>query len=231
MILLVDNSEYRRDSLVVRLRIKGYIVAGIDYAYMDSYTKPFMTVYINPPRNEAVRLKNEETISVIFTDREATKLPPWSINILSLNNVESEIVSIYNEKCNYMLKDKIDIIGYLCRKNDRFAVGGREISLSNMQSTVLSLFIYNPSKRFKLYEASKYFHFSANSEERFVRIVYEINKKAKAVNRDRIIIREGDLFYLNPDIKNYVCKEDDDIDIIKDDTPLNYLRLDMSYDI
>ena len=31
MILIVDNSDYRRDSLVIRLRTKGYLVASISY--------------------------------------------------------------------------------------------------------------------------------------------------------------------------------------------------------
>ena len=229
MILIVDNSDFRRDSLVIRLRTKGYLVCGIDYKYLDSYEKPFMTVYVNPPRQEINKLKNDDTISLIFTDKTGITLPIWSINIGTLTDIEAKIIDVYKEKCPYMIKDKINIVGYICEKNKNVAVGGKIIYLSNKQSMVLNLFLFNSSKKFRLYEASSYMHFSANSEERFARIVYEINKKSKDANREKIILFEKERYFLNPDIKNYVCKEYDDTQ--KEFNQLTYLVLDMSYDL
>ena len=230
MILIIDDSEFRRDSLVVRLRTKGYLTCGISYEYADSYTKPFMTVYVNPPHNQIGKLKNEDTISVVFSDRKLIETPSWLRVYPYLNNIENEIERIYSENFKYMKKDNIDVIGYVCRKNDEFAIGGKELYLSDMQANVLSIFIYNPDKKFKLYEASSYMHFSGNPEERFLRIVYEINKKSKDENRGKIILFENDNYFLNPDIKNYICIEETDI-VTEDKKRPTYLIIDMSYDL
>ena len=52
MILLLDNNEFRRHDIYMSLYMKKYIVAEHALEYMDYYTKPFMTVYINPTTSE-----------------------------------------------------------------------------------------------------------------------------------------------------------------------------------
>ena len=50
-------------------------------------------------------------------------------------------------------------------------------------------------------------HFKADAEESFARHVLNINKSLKDAGRDKIILKEGDLYYLNPEVANYVCKD------------------------
>ena len=129
------------------------------------------------------------------------------------------------------MKNKVDIQGYACKKHESFAVGGKIIELTNMQLRVLSLFFYNPTKKFKLYEASSYMHFTANQEERFERVVYEMNKKLKAENREKIILHDHDTFYFNPEIMNYVCRDYENIDKVDENAPISYLTFDIAYDL
>ncbi len=231
MILIVDNSEERRKNLVIRLRVKGYLVCGINYDDIDYYTKPFMTVYINPPRQIIDKLKNEDTISVIFTDRLAMNLPLWTINVLSIKNLENDIINMYHERCHFQAKDKVDVIGYACLRNGCFALGGKIFRISNMQMPILCLFLFNKNKKFRLYEACQYMHFRTNPEESFARQVMRINSKTQKRNRGKVILNEDNFYFLNPDIANYICKEDDDVDVIEEGKGPFYLKLDLSYDL
>ena len=230
MILIVDNSEERRKNLVIRLRVKGFLACGIDYNDKDFYTKPFMTVYINPPRPKIDNLKNDDTISVIFTDRDKMELPTWTINIRSIKALENDIVALYNEKCPFQRNDNIDVIGYACLQNDKFALGGRLFKLSKMQIQMARFFLYQPRKRFKLYEACQYIHFRNNPEENLERLINNINKMLKAENRESLIINEGLEYYLNPDIASYVCKEYEDFEIKDENISPTFINIDIAYD-
>ncbi len=209
MILIVDDNEERAKNTCIWLRVKGYIVSRIGYENMKYYTKPFMTVYINPPHKYINEIKNEETISILFTERKTVKIPEWCIGVLSLNNIANEIEKIYLEKCPYNKNDKVDVLGYACIKNSLFGLGGEVFKLSNSQKQLIQLFMYNYPKKFNLYDAIGYFRFSNNPEINLVNRIYCINRKAKSRNREKILIFENDVCYFNPKIANYVCPEED----------------------
>ena len=209
MILIIDNNDERRNNLVIRLRVKGYLICGISYNDIEYYTKPYMTVYVNPPRHVIDNLKREETISVVCTERSnpSPNLPKWAIHISSAKSIENDIIEILDRSCSYMKNDQINVVGYACLKNGKFALGGKIIKITNMQLPILSLFLFNKNKKFKQYEACQYMHFKADAEESFARHVLNINKSLKDAGRDKIILKEGDLYYLNPEVANYVCKD------------------------
>ncbi len=207
MILIIDNNEERRKNLCIWLRVKHYIVSGISYDDMDYYTKPFMTVYINPSRKNLPYIKNEDTISVIFTERRSYELPEWCINISTLKNIANEIIQIYEEKCKYQKPNKVDVLGYACMKNGIFALGGKIINLSAREKQIVSLFMYNYPKKFSLYDAANYFAISNNQEYNFEHSLYTLNKKMKDADREKIILTENDTCFLNPEIANYICPE------------------------
>ena len=220
MILLIDNNEERRKSLTILLRVKGYIVSAISYENMDYYVKPFLTAYINPPNKIAESLKSEDTLSVIFTERKLS-LPSWSINISSLKNIQNEIIQIYEEKCPFNKKDKIDVLGYACIKNGKFALGGRIVRLSSRERQLVSFFMFNHTKKFNLYDVVNYFVLKSNPESNILNSIYKLNRKMEEANREKIILVENDLCYFNPKIANYICPpypnfEEDDVDRYSD---------------
>ena len=73
--------------------------------------------------------------------------------------------------------------------------------------SIISLFIFNRNKRFKLYEASQYMYFKTDAEESFERQIVKINKKIKEEGRDKLILNEGEWYFLNPDIVSYICQD------------------------
>ncbi len=211
MILIVDNNKERSKDLVVKLRIKGYIVASTQYDELWYHTKPFMTVYINPSRDEASKLINDtSTISVIFCDRHSVKLPLWSINFTSLESIIKNIENVYDEKCIYQIYDKVDVVGYACFKNGRFALGGERIRLSPKEKRIVSFFMYQADKKFKLYDASGYIRYLNNPENNLIAAIGRINRKAKAKERVPIIKYKEDYCYFNPEIASYVCTDGPD---------------------
>lgn len=217
MILIVDDNVERRNNLTIWLRMKGYVVSEIPYEYMDFYTKPILTAYINPQNKMIDSIKNADTISVIFSERKSINLPSWSINVPSLKNIANEIMKIYDEKCPYQKEDKIDIVGYACMKNGEFALGGKILSLSLREKQLLSLFMFNSKKKFNLYDVVNYFVLRSNPETNMLNAIYLLNRKAVKANREKMIIVNKDVCYFNPEIANFVCEEykeyDDDEDI------------------
>ncbi|MBR2943516.1 MAG: hypothetical protein IKC16_00330 [Clostridia bacterium] len=210
MILIVDDNFERRKDIVIKLRIKNYIVAGVQYDELKMYTKPYMTVYINPTRSFVASLKNDtSTLNVFFCDRASIKLPLWSINKLSLKNIPLEIMKIYDENCTYNLKGKIEIVGYACMQDDVFALGGELIHLSKREVQLIRLFMNNHTKEFMLYDVANYFRILANPEENIRSSITKLNAKAKKVRREKIIIVKNDWCYFNPEIASYVCKDPD----------------------
>lgn len=209
MILIVDDNEERAKNICAWLRMKGLLVSFIGYENMAYYTKPFMTVYINPAHKYVGEIKNEETISIIFTERKTVKIPEWCIGVLSLKNISKEIESIYLEKCPYHKNDKVDILGYACIKNSLFGLGGEVFKLSNSQKQLIHLFMFNYPKKFNLYDAVGYFRILNNKEINLVNRIYALNRKAKLRNREKILVLENDVCYFNPKIANYICAEED----------------------
>ena len=217
MILIIDNNEERRKDIAIWLRMKGYIVSTISFEYMDYYTKPNVTVYINPSNKIVPLLKNTDTISVIFSERKSISFPDWSINIFSLKNIASEIIKIYEAKCPYEKKNEIDVLGYACMKNAEFALGGKIIKLSKREKQLVSLFMFNHSKKFNIYDLVNYFDLRSNPESNILNSIYKLNKKMLEANREKLIIVDKDVCYFNHEISNYICQEytemdEDDID-------------------
>lgn len=209
MILIVDNNDERRKNVAIWLRVKGYIVSYIGYDDLKYSTKPFMTVYINPARSYIDKIKNDDTVSVIFTERKGIRLPQWSVNILSLKYIANDIIKIYKERCPYQKLNKVDVLGYACMKDGDFALGGKEIRLSHREREIISLFMFNYPKKFELYDAINYFRIAKHQEENFHNAIYTLNKKAKDNDREKLIVCEGNRFYFNPEIGNFVCPDVD----------------------
>ena len=217
MILIIDNNEERRNNITIWLRVKGYIVSQISYEDMDYYTKPFLTAYINPPNALLETLGNENTLSVIFTERQNANLSNKTINIFSLKNIQNEIVKIYEREFPFDKKNQIDVVGYACSKDEEFALGGKIIDLSQRERQLINFFMFNHTKKFNLYDVINYFVVKGNPEDNILNSIYKLNRKMQKANREKIIIVKKDVCYFNPEIANYVCPtysefEDNDVD-------------------
>ncbi len=218
MILVVDNNEERRKDTITWLRVNGIMSSGTNFSELPYYTKPFMTVYVNPTSSEASRTQNsEQTLSVFICDRPSVKLPSWSINITTLKTPFLSIMNVFEEKFDHFKYNQIEIVGYACLKNDDFALGGEIIELTKQEFLIVCFFMINKNKKFKLYDAAGYFNFKNNPEENFRRAVYRINAKCKQRNRVQLIIANAYEAYFNPVIADYVCPPYEEISFETDD--------------
>ena len=206
MILVVDNNDERRKNTITWLRVKGYMANGTSYGELPFYTKPFMTVYMNPTAKEAEHISSsDDTLSVLICDRFSVKTPPFAIRVSNLTSAHISIMKIFDESFNHFKYDQMEIVGYACLKNNDFAVGGELIYLSSLEYLIVCFFMVHKRKKFKIYDCSSYFNFKANPEENFRKAIYRINAKCKQKARPPIIIADAYEACFNPEIVNYVC--------------------------
>lgn len=198
MILLLDNNVYRRHDVFLSLFIKRYIVSEQLLDDMDCYTKPFLTVYLNPTEAQLKKIKNEDTICVVAKNNVTCNVPKWMEIIPLDGNVAKNVMRIYDERCQYG-KGR-EIFGVLAMEGKRFAYGGIYFHLTPKQMNAIKILLYNPSKKFELYDISSYLKFNTDNEIGFATMIDEINMRCKKVNREKLVLREGSKYFINPNI-------------------------------
>ena len=207
MILVVDNNEERRKNTVSWLRVKGYMSSSTNFSELSFYTKPFLTVYVNPTSSEASSITDaEDTLSLFICDRPSVKIPPFAHSISKLKTPYISIMKFFDEKFDHLGADQMEIVGYACHKNNEFALGGERIDLSSLEHLIVCFFMINYNKRFKLYDAASYFNFKSNPENNFRKAISRINSKCKRELRLPLIIANEIEAYFNPEISSYICQ-------------------------
>lgn len=202
MILILDNNEYRRHTVYLSLYRRKCLVSEQSIDDMDYYTKPNMTVYLNPTQSQVSRIRKEDTICVIATNKKDIKLENWMIRIPLDNSVAVSIYNIFNEKCKY--GNELEIFGIVCMREKEFALGGVLIKLTKRERQIVRLFLYNAGKKFNSYDACNYFDFAGEAEKCFIDAIYEINLKCvKGAHRIPLFLHNAGVYYVNPEVLDY----------------------------
>lgn len=198
MILLLDNNQFRRRSIYLTIYSKKYLVSEQTITDSEYYTKPFMTVYINPTSTELSKIKNENTVCVVAKNNVSVPLQKWMRLIPLDNTTTMKIIKLYNELCPYG-KGR-EIFGIVCMEGNLIALGGAYIRLSYRQRLLIRFLLYNSGKTFNLYDISNYFDFKTDNEIGFDKMVLEINRKCVKRRRELLIKREKDAYSINPSV-------------------------------
>ncbi len=201
MILILDNNQFRRRGVYLTLYSKKFLVSEQTIADSEYYTKPFMTVYINPTSTEISKIKDEKTLCVVAKNNVTSFVPHWMKIIPLDNGLTNKIIEIYKKFCTY--GQGREIFGIICMEGNKLTLGGAYIDLSNRQRALVKFLIYNAEKRFKLYDICTYFDFKTDKEIGFDKMVLEINRKCVKKHREHLIVRENDTYYINPNVINY----------------------------
>ena len=201
MILIFDNNEYRRHDILMSLFMKKYIVAEQPIEYMDYYTKPFMTVYINPNTEQLKKIKDENTVCIVAKNRMTIVPPPWMRVIPLDKNVAKTVMQLYDELCPYG-KGR-DVIGIIGIEGNEFTVGGTYINLTPKQMKAIKILLYNRDKKFQLYDISSYLDFNTDPEKGFITMVDDINSKSRNSGRESVIKWKDNYYFISPDVAYY----------------------------
>ena len=201
MILLLDNNQYRRHDIFLSLYMKKYTVAEQSIDDMDYYTKPFITVYLNPTIEQIQKIKNEDTICIVAKNNLSISTPPWMRVIPLDKNVAKTIMKIYDENANFG-KGR-EVFGILCLEARLFTIGGAYVYLSPNQRKALKIFLYNPNKKFPLYDISSYLDFKTDKEYGFIKMVEDINYKCRRAGRETLIVSKKGEYFISPNGLNY----------------------------
>lgn len=198
MILLLGDNEYVRHDILLSIFMKKYYVAEHRVEDADCLTKPFLTVYINPTREQLSKIKEEKTICVVAKNNVHIKPPAWMTVIPLGKNTAKDIMDIYEARCSF--GKGVEVFGIVCLENMRFAIGGAEVYMKPRQLMALKILLYNNDKRFSSYDISSYFDFLSDKEVCFANMVREINFQCRRVGREDPIIHKGNEYYINPEV-------------------------------
>ncbi len=201
MILILGNNEYIRHDIWLSVFMKKYIVTEFPIEEMECITKPFMTVYLNPTTEQLQKIKNEDTICVVAKNNMPSNPPAWMKVIPFGNPVAKDLMRIYNESCTFG-KGR-EIFGVIGIEGKKFTYGGAYIHMTPNQLNAIKILIYNPNKKFTLYDISSYFKFNGDREECFMKMVDEINHQCKRARREKLICNDAHLYYINPSVLEY----------------------------
>ena len=97
MLLIIDDNDFRRHDLCWSFDYKGVIFSSQTYEYVDFYTKPFMTLYVNPSYSQLAKIKNENTITIVAKNNLRGKLPPWMIHMPIDKDLVNNVVRLLEE--------------------------------------------------------------------------------------------------------------------------------------
>ena len=201
MILILDNNEYRRHDIMMSLFMKKYIVADQPIEYMDFYTKPFLTVYVNPTTEQLKKIKNEDTVCIVAKNRMTIVPPPWMRVIPLDKNVAKTVMQIYDELCPYG-KGR-DVIGIIGIEGKKFTIGGAYVNLTPKQMKAVKVLLYNRDKKFQLYDISSYLDFNTDPERGFILMVDDVNSKCRNSGRESLIKWKDNYYFISPDVAYY----------------------------
>ena len=201
MILILDNNEYRRHDIYIRLYSKKYIVAEQSISEEKYFTKPFMTVYVNPTYTQMKSIKKENTVCVVAKNEVPKDLPSWITVIPLDNSVAKSIIDLYERVCPY--NKGREVFGIVCMEGNSFTVGGAYIKLSPRQRNLVRMLIYNSDKKFHPYELCEYFDLKKDKEVALDNTVLVINRKCAKIFREPLISREPNAYYISPSIIKY----------------------------
>lgn len=200
MLLILDDNEYRRKSLLVKFRMKNMITSCQPLTYHSFFTKPLITAYINPSLEILSTLRNNKNVTIVAKNDLKVKLPDWIIHIPLDDNIDKEIEKIYIEQLTKDSQGELDIFGKVVFKGKQVGVSGKKIDFTDTQINILKFFYFNFDKRFTDTEASSYFRFLENPEQNLIHTIYTINSKCKQAGREALIIKEEGRFLANPSL-------------------------------
>ena len=201
MILILDNNKERRHGIYLSLFIKKYIVSEQALEYMDFYTKPYLTVYLDPTYDDIKKIKKEDTLCVIVKNNVNFPVHDWMVIIPNDKNIAKNIIKIYEERCPY--NKGREIIGIMGLEGNLFALGGTFIHLTPKQFKIARLLIYNSEKRFPLYDICHYVDFNTDPEKGFIMMVEDLNLKCRKAGREDLIKCADDKYFISPGVVYY----------------------------
>jgi hypothetical protein len=194
--LIVDSNEFRREKTSRYLRYDGIPSLSIGYSDFKYYTKPLITVLVDPSKEFISNLKlSDGTLYVIVakTDRNNDLYKNFSLIVSNDGMVASEqILEIVNDKFKYDFKtDMINNIKIFDDEKD-VSHGGARLKLCGREYRVFKFFFYNQRKQFTFDEIFGYLGLERKiKDETFSSYVMKINKKCKKVYRCKLIHKRG----------------------------------------
>ena len=192
MVLIVDSNEYRRNKTSRYLRYDLIPSMSIGYEDFMYYTKPLITVLIDPSNEFVSNLKlNKETLYIAIYKNDRSRDNNKSLyTLVNTNGTVStkEVTEIVYRHFGFDMKN--DMIDHIAIFDDinQIAHNGKRVKLCKREYRVLKFFFYSQNKTFTLHEIENYLGFDGKiKDETLISYIMKINTKCKLVNRCKLI--------------------------------------------
>lgn len=196
MVLIFDNNDFRINTIRKAFRMQDFPMLGKEYEYYKYYTKPLLTVLINPKKSELKKYLNEKnTVIVVVSNKKDRIFDNVKYVIINENCIftpEQAKEIIFNE---YGFDFKLDSVNCITVADDKdgknIYFGGKNLSLTPRLFFILRFFVYQRHKIFRTDEILEYLfienHVSGETLDGYISI---INRKSRAVDREKLILSE-----------------------------------------
>ncbi|MBQ9744968.1 MAG: hypothetical protein IJW19_07580 [Clostridia bacterium] len=194
MVLIVDSNEYRRVKLARRCRTNDIPAMSIGYDDFNYYTKPLVTVLIDPSKAFMQQLnKTEKTLFVVVVKRE-DQISLYqdictvcnSIGEITPEQIREVILNNYGYTLN---EDSFNCI-YINYDNKLCRVRNKKLFITKTELKIIRFFLYNYERIFRYDEIFEYLHYTDRIKiKTFDGYTQAINRKSDKAHREHLIFK------------------------------------------
>jgi len=194
MVLFVDSNKFRREKLARMCRTEDLPAMSIGFEDYKYYTKPLVTVLVDPPKSFTATLnRNERTLFIVVIKREEQRK-----YYSDMCTVTDDSGMIYPEKITEIIKERTefnlvkDIFTYLYMNMEEKEpiLDGKVLFLTKTQFKILRFFFYNNQRTFRYDELFEYFHYNGRIKYKtFDGHVQSINRHSRYRHREQLIFK------------------------------------------
>ena len=205
MVLIADDNKFRSKKIAKCLRDSGIFAFDCIKKYADCYTKPLITIIVDPTEEEIsyLRRSGDNTVYVFCAKYKKPYMIPYKYLFIdkTIDIKASDVKEILFAEYKHSLQ--CDNVGMfvLDREEKCLYMGGSDLMLTRTEYFIASFFIYNYGKRFSSDEIFGYFGYTGKiGTDTFANHVSAINSKARRIRGEKLILSTGVGYSLNPDI-------------------------------
>lgn len=204
MILISDDNNFRRQKNAKHLRDQGIFTFDCIKQYADCYTKPLITVIVDPTKEEMsfASQSGEKTVYVFCAKHKKAYMMPYKYLFID-NQIDiraDDIKRILFKEFGYSLT--CDNVGMFVvdREEKCLYMGGKNLMLTYTEYCIASFFVYNYGKSFSSEEIFGYCGYAGNTDT-LANHISSVNSKARRIRGEKLIVSTGATGYsLNPDV-------------------------------
>lgn len=198
MVLFIDSNTYRREKLARSCRTNDMPSMAIGYEDYKYYTKPLITVLVDPSKSFMQNLNRYENtfyLVIVKRDEHLSLYPGLCSTVEPTGYIKPEkIKNIISDNLGFSLSDDYYNRVHINYPEEKIFVQNEKLYLTKTELKILRFFLYNSERTFRYDEIFEYLHYTNRIKiKTFDGYTQSINRESDKRRRERLIFkhREG----------------------------------------